>query len=46
MTEFGLSELEIENKKFRETFLHFKKIGTIEILLSALFLIRELYVTG
>jgi len=25
MTEFGLSQLELENKKVRKTFLHFKK---------------------
>jgi len=25
MTEFGLSQLQLENKKVRKTFLHFKK---------------------
>jgi len=47
MTEFGLSELELKNKKERKTFFTLKKkIGTIEKDLSVLFLIRELYLTG
>jgi len=40
MTEFGLSELELENKEVRKTFFTLKKNGTIQKLLSALFFIR------
>jgi len=48
MTEFGLSELELENKKKRQkTFCTLqKKFGTIEKIVSALFLIRDMYFTG
>jgi len=42
MTEFGLSQLELKNKKVRKKFFYFKKIGTIEKILSALFLISEI----
>jgi len=47
MTEFGLSQLELENKKSaKNVFYTLKKIGTIEKILSALFLIRNMYLTG
>jgi len=46
MTEFGLSQLELEKKRAKNVFYTLKKIGTIEKILSPLFLIREMYLTG
>jgi len=46
MTEFGLSKLELENKNYDNVIYTLKKIGTIQKMQSALFLIREMFLTG